>query len=289
MDYSHSSTSTPSVPGFDFGANWQAFSDALINEQRLTTAMQSLQELLQRDRLDGASVLDIGCGSGLFAIAAHCLGAGQVVGIDINPRSIAASEANRTRLRPEAHITFLQMSILDQRAIETLGRFDLVYAWGSLHHTGAMWDAIRNTTRLVAPGGVLVLGIYKRHMTSPIWRVIKRSYNQAPAWVQRGMIPPFAALIYIAKLLVTRRNPLEKQRGMDFWYDVIDWVGGYPYEYATADEVAAFVTRLGCRLLRVVPDATPTGINEFVFERGGSVTSISDRSRSRLPLSSRTK
>ncbi len=82
------------------------------------------------------------------------------------------------------------------------------------------------------------------------------------------MIPPFAALIYIAKFLVTRRNPLEKQRGMDFWYDVIDWVGGYPYEYATADEVAAFVTPLGFRLRRVVPDAVPTGINEFVFERG---------------------
>jgi len=260
------STVATNAQGFDFGANWQAFSDALISEQRLATAMQSLQRLLERESLEGVSMLDVGCGSGLFSLAAHCLGARPVVGIDINPRSIAASEANCARLRPDASITFTRMSILDQAALTQLGRFDLVYAWGSLHHTGAMWEAITNTSRLVAPGGTLVLGIYKRHITSPIWRIIKRGYNHAPAWIQRGMIPPFAALIYIAKLLVTRRNPLEKQRGMDFWYDVIDWVGGYPYEYANAEEIITFLTPIGFRPRRVIPDGVPTGINEFVFE-----------------------
>jgi|GEM_PF-2985594 len=70
---------TTQTPGFDFGANWQAFSEALVTEERLVAAMQSLQRLLARDRLDGASFLDIGCGSGLFAIAAHCLGADSLV------------------------------------------------------------------------------------------------------------------------------------------------------------------------------------------------------------------
>ncbi|MGQ9926706.1 MAG: class I SAM-dependent methyltransferase [Chloroflexaceae bacterium] len=261
----HRSSAT-NTPGFDFGANWQAFSDALISEQRLATAMESLQRLLEHESLEGASMLDVGCGSGLFSLAAYCLGARPVVGIDINPRSIAVSEANRVRLHPDASITFTQMSILDQAALMQLGRFDLVYAWGSLHHTGAMWEAITNTTRLVAPGGTLVMGIYKRHITSPIWRIIKREYNRAPTWIQRSMIPPFATLIYIAKLLVTRRNPLEKQRGMDFWYDVIDWVGGYPYEYATTKEIITFLTPMGFCLRRVIPDAVPTGINEFIFD-----------------------
>jgi SAM-dependent methyltransferase len=253
---------------FDFGANWQAFSADHVDAQRLAVASQSLQQLLGRTDLRGASVLDVGCGSGLFAIAAQQLGAGQVVGIDINPRSIAASQQNVARLSPGAPINFREVSALDQAAMASLGQFDLVYAWGSLHHTGAMWQAIRNTAALVMPGGTLVLALYKRHSTSPIWRGIKWFYNQVPPLVQRAMIPPFAVLIYLAKLIVTRRNPLEKQRGMDFWYDVIDWVGGYPYEYATVPEVERFVVPLGFELRKVAPDPVPTGINELVFKRG---------------------
>jgi SAM-dependent methyltransferase len=256
--------------GFDFGANWQAFSAEHVDQERLAHAARSLQQLLDREELDGDTVLDVGCGSGLFAIAAHALGAGRVVGIDINPRSIAASEANHARLSPDAPVEFRQASVLDRAALSRLGRFDLVYAWGSLHHTGSMWEAIRNTSALVAPGGTLVLALYKRHSTSAAWRAIKWFYNQVPPVVQRAMIPPFAAIIYLAKLAVTRRNPLEKQRGMDFWYDVIDWVGGYPYEYATVEEVERFVRPLGFELRRVVPDPVPTGINEFVFKRAGA-------------------
>jgi 2-polyprenyl-6-hydroxyphenyl methylase/3-demethylubiquinone-9 3-methyltransferase len=256
-----------SVQGFDFGANWQAFSAEHVDQGRLDEAVRSLQALLGRQDLRDTNVLDVGCGSGLFAIAAQSLGAERVVGIDINPRSIASSQANLARLRPDAPISFRLVSALDGEAMSGLGQFELVYAWGSLHHTGAMWQAIGTTSERVAPGGTLVLALYKRHVTSPAWTAIKWLYNRVPPLAQRAMIPPFAGLIYLAKLAVTRRNPLEKQRGMDFWYDVIDWVGGYPYEYASVAEVERFVRPLGFELVRVVPDPVPTGINEFVFRR----------------------
>jgi hypothetical protein len=32
---------------------------------------------------------------------------------------------------------------------------------------------------------------------------------------------------------------------MDFYYDVVDWVCGYPYEHATLDEVASFLEKKG--------------------------------------------
>jgi 2-polyprenyl-6-hydroxyphenyl methylase/3-demethylubiquinone-9 3-methyltransferase len=130
-----------------------------------------------------------------------------------------------------------------------------------------MWDAIRNTAQCVVPGGTLVLAIYNQHSTSAAWRAIKWFYNQVPQFVQRLMIMLFAGVIYLAKFAVTRRNPLEKERGMDFWYDVIDWVGGYPYEYATPEAIEQFVGTLGFRLRRMVPAQVPTGCNEFVFER----------------------
>ncbi len=252
---------------FDFGKNWQAFSADHVDERRIAVATRSLQDLLGREDLGGASVLDVGCGSGIFAIAAHRIGADHVLGVDINPRSINASEQNLARLTPDAPVTFRLASALDRTAMDGLGMFDLVYAWGSLHHTGAMYTAITNTARLVTPGGTLVLAIYNRHITSPVWRSIKWFYNRVPWPVQRLMAIIFAGIIYLAKLAVTRRNPLEKERGMDFWYDVIDWVGGYPYEYATPTEIERFVARLGFTLRRLVPAQVPTGCNEFVFEQ----------------------
>lgn len=252
---------------FDFGANWQAFSEQRVDGKRLELAVESLRALLQRDKLHGMTVLDVGCGSGLFTIAAYRLGAHSVVGVDINPRCVAVSERNRDELAPGASISFRQASALDRQALAMFGQYDLVYAWGSLHHTGSMWEAIRNTAHLVAPGGVLALAIYNTHMSSPIWRWIKWLYNHLPAFIQRVMTVIFAAIIYLTKFLVTRRNPLEKERGMDFWYDVIDWIGGYPYEYATPQEVEAFMHQQGFVLKRCIPAQMPTGCNEFVFER----------------------
>jgi 2-polyprenyl-6-hydroxyphenyl methylase/3-demethylubiquinone-9 3-methyltransferase len=67
--------------------------------------------------------------------------------------------------------------------------------------------------------------------------------------------------------LVTRTNPFYKERGMDFWFDVIDWVGGYPYEYASPKEVEQTIRDQGFLLQRYVPAQVPTGCNEFVFHR----------------------
>jgi 2-polyprenyl-6-hydroxyphenyl methylase/3-demethylubiquinone-9 3-methyltransferase len=250
---------------FDFGSNWEAFSEQRIDDRRLDSAVRSLSTLLERDNLKGLSFLDVGCGSGLFSIAAYKLNAARIVGIDINPHCIAVSERNRDNLAPGAPITFRSGSALSSETLDGFGQFDLVYAWGSLHHTGAMWDAIRNVTRRVSPGGTLVLAIYNKHITSPVWRMIKWLYNQLPEFAQKLMVVFFAGIIYVAKFLVTRRNPLDKERGMDFWFDVVDWVGGYPYEYATPEEVKRFVCSKGFELRRYIAAQVPTGCNEFLF------------------------
>jgi 2-polyprenyl-3-methyl-5-hydroxy-6-metoxy-1,4-benzoquinol methylase len=252
---------------FDFGLNWQAFSDKHVDVERLVYAKNSIKTLLLCDNLRNTTVLDVGCGSGLFSIAASQLGATTVMGIDINPRCIAVAEQNRGRLRPGGSIVFQQASALDSASLASLGEFDLVYAWGSLHHTGSMWAAIHNAARCVAPQGTLVLAIYNKHITSPAWTFIKWLYNQLPTLGQQLMAILLAGIIYVAKLLVTRRNPLEKERGMNFWYDVIDWIGGYPYEYATPQEVETFMRSRGLVLQRCIKAQVPTGCNEFVFVR----------------------
>jgi 2-polyprenyl-6-hydroxyphenyl methylase/3-demethylubiquinone-9 3-methyltransferase len=59
---------------------------------------------------------------------------------------------------------------------------------------------------------------------------------------------------------------------MDFYYDVVDWVGGYPYQYASVAEIVQMLQELGFASVKVVPTEVPTGCNEFVFQRKGSAT-----------------
>lgn len=254
---------------FHFGQNWKDYALNSLNAEKLNQASQALQHLLQMSDLSGLTFVDIGCGSGLHAISAAILQANPVYAVDIDPDCIDVTHQTAQRFLSQRGIStdlhIQQMSILDPVAVGHLPQSDIVYSWGVLHHTGQMYRAIELASRLTKPGGLFVIAIYNRHLTSPVWGAIKWAYNHSAPVVQHLMYWLFYGIIYVAKLAVTRRNPLQKARGMDFHHDVIDWIGGYPYEYASIDEIVQFVSRLGFTLRRVVPAEVGTGCNEFVF------------------------
>ncbi len=250
---------------FNFGANWQRFSQNSLDSAKFEDAFNSLDILIGHEKIKGSSFLDIGCGSGIFAIAASLAGARKVIGIDISKESIAASISNKERFAGQSAMDFFHKSVFDDDILQ-LGQFDIVYSWGVLHHTGNMWRSIDVASQLVSPNSLFVIAIYNRHWSCKFWRTVKRLYNIVPAIIQRLMIWIFFIVIAAAKLIVTRKNPFKKQkRGMSFYYDVIDWLGGYPYEYAGKDEVIHYVEKLGFTCIKSVKPAVPTGCNEFVF------------------------
>lgn len=252
---------------FNFGDNWKDFSDNVLQEQSLKEAVDSLDELVGKDTISDKTFLDIGCGSGLFSIAAVKLGAKKVIGFDLSKESVDASKQNAKRFLSEeegAGIKFFQQSIFECTP-ENMGKFDIIYSWGVLHHTGDMWSALQESMNLLDDTGLLVIAMYNRHWSSPIWEKIKYIYNISPAFLQKVMIFVFYFIIVIAKFLVTFKNPFKKRRGMDFYHDVIDWIGGYPYEYATCDEIVQFCEHKNLILSKFVKAGVPTGCNEFVF------------------------
>jgi 2-polyprenyl-6-hydroxyphenyl methylase/3-demethylubiquinone-9 3-methyltransferase len=253
---------------FKFGQNWKDYALGALDEKKLQQAQRALADLLQTDDLRGQTFMDIGCGSGLHTVAAALLGADRVYSVDVDPDCIAVTKHTISRfLADDTKIHVQQASILDEELSSSLPCSDIVYSWGVLHHTGQMYRAIEAASQFVKPGGLYVIAIYNRHITSGEWRFIKWLYNKLPSFGQRFMYWLFYGIIYMAKLAATRQNPLKKARGMDFGYDVIDWIGGYPYEYASIDEITAFVTKRGFRLERCIPAQVGTGCNEFIFRR----------------------
>jgi len=252
---------------FNFGKNWQAYSAHSLNNQKFNEALNSLKELIGEDKIKNSKFLDIGCGSGVFAIAASKIGAKETVGIDISKESISALLQNQKKFTSPKKVKFFCRSILD-KDIFNLGQFDIVYSWGVLHHTGKMWKAIENSLDLVKRNGLLVLAIYNKHWSSPFWKMIKRFYNFSPIFIKKTLVFIFYWVIALTKLIIAKKNPLKnKRRGMSFYYDIIDWLGGYPYEYAPKDEIKNFIEKKKFKLIKFVKAPVPTGCNEFVFQQ----------------------
>ncbi len=95
----------------------------------------------------GASVLDVGTGSGLLAIAARKLGAGRVAAIDDDPVAVEVARENAARNRAAVEVSAAPLS-------EVRGPFDLVVA-NILANT--LVDLAPALSRQVAPGGRLLL------------------------------------------------------------------------------------------------------------------------------------
>lgn len=261
---------------FGFGENWGAFLDHL-DEARIAQAEKSLVDALGMDSLKGRSFLDAGCGSGLFSLAARRLGA-SVHSFDFDPQSAECARRLKTRFFPDdENWTIEEGSVLDAGYLASLGGFDVVYSWGVLHHTGAMWDALRNIADCVADGGLLMISIYNdQGPVSSIWKIIKKTYNRGPLGraVMSAVFLPWFFVRDVAAGLVKSANPMakfteyKKNRGMSIYHDWIDWLGGYPFEAAKPEEVFRFYAGLGFTL-RDMTTTNRHGCNEFVFARSG--------------------
>ncbi|MFZ0485511.1 MAG: class I SAM-dependent methyltransferase [Arenicellales bacterium] len=254
-------------PRFGFGRNWMQYA-RLVDEPKVAEARASLSSMLDRETLGGLSFLDIGTGSGLFSLAARRLGA-RVRGFDFDPDSVACTRALRDRFDEAGDGWDVEQgSILDVEYVKTLGSFDVVYAWGVLHHTGAMWQALDQAAGRVADNGMLYVALYNHQgWLTRYWRCVKRMYNRNVAlrWILTAVHAPyFVALRWLVRRMTGKRSP---ERGMTLWYDMKDWLGGYPFEAATPDAVLAFLRPRGFQLDKLTTCGGRHGCNEYLFTR----------------------
>lgn len=238
---------------FEFGANWLSFLDKL-SEDRVAQAVQGMRGMLSDRELAGARFLDIGCGSGLSMLAALRMGAREVVGVDVDENSVEASRACLSRFADKKKWQVSHASVFDIDP-EILGHFDVVHSWGVLHHTGDMRVAIRRAGAMVGEGGLLAIALYRKTPYCGFWRAEKAIYSRMPAVVQAPTRWLYQAA-WIIRSLTLLENPVsrikayKRNRGMSWTHDVHDWLGGYPYESVTPQEVHEMISDLGLRFVR---------------------------------------
>jgi 2-polyprenyl-3-methyl-5-hydroxy-6-metoxy-1,4-benzoquinol methylase len=263
---------------FSFGENWTHFLD-VVDEGRIEAAASSLRDYLGVTNLAGKTFVDVGSGSGLFSLAARKMGA-RVVSFDFDPQSVACTNEMRRRhaFAEDNEWQVLQGSVLDSTFLASLGKFDVVYSWGVLHHTGEMWNALEKVEALVDREGHLFISVYNdQEIASRMWTRVKRLYNGSGP-IRKRVILEGASLYFAGQRMGAfrwayrrlRRLPspsVTRDRGMDRRRDLMDWVGGYPFEVAKPEQILDFYRVRGFQLMRLFTCGGGLGCNQFVFHR----------------------
>ncbi|HBJ27814.1 50S ribosomal protein L11 methyltransferase [Cobetia sp.] len=137
-------------------------------------------EWLDGQQLEGCSVIDFGCGSGILAIAALLLGAPQAVGTDIDPQALEASRDNASRngIDPARFPVYLPADMPQQQA-------DVVVA-NIL--AGPLVALAAQITTLVRGGGRLALSGILAEQAEEVRAAYAEAFDLDPTAVKDGWV-----------------------------------------------------------------------------------------------------
>ena len=260
---------------FDFGENWSNYLHD-VDDDRVSLAMKNINDALGDNFIRDKSFLDIGCGSGIHSLAALKLNAKYVKSFDINKKNIINTKKIISKFWEKNNYDVEVMNILEANDYSI--KYDIVYSWGVLHHTGEMNIAIKNSINYCKKNSILFIALYEKTIYCKMWRMIKKFYNNTNR-INQFLLLNFYNILKIFGLLITLKNPYlyvknyRSNRGMSFIYDQIDWIGGYPYESINKTELLKIIgsdfkllqyKRAKTGLFRSI---LGTGCSEYVFKK----------------------
>ncbi|MCG2815358.1 MAG: class I SAM-dependent methyltransferase [Candidatus Aminicenantes bacterium] len=192
------------------------------------------------EEVKGKTVLDAGCGTGIFSIIFGNNGAGYVTGIDISEGSLGTGRTMKEKFNLE-NIEFRQEDMLHLPFAD--GSFDIVWAWGTVHHTTDPLGAITELDRVLKKGGSLFLAIYKRTRATWIHEVIRKICVRTPRWSWTFLSKIMAFSLSPVVFFFKRRE--KSRKGEKLEELILDWYFVPIRHYYYPEEIKLFLEEKG--------------------------------------------
>ena len=263
----YSQANNVSDSNFTFGLNWLDFVNERINEKIIESSLTKINEWFDNGNLlKGKNVIDIGCGSGL-----HSLNLGRysksITSLDVDENCIKSTKLLKEKYSQKYNINnweIIHKSILDSDVIK-LPKYDIVYSWGVLHHTGNMWQAIDNAAKLCKDNGILFITLYSAYEVYFPTLIYKLKFNNASKFQKIKMISDRVMLAKHRQKDNEHWNRLTS-RGMNVYNDIVDWCGGYPYEVATTELICKYLEPKGFKIIKKY-DPSNKACHEWMLQK----------------------
>lgn len=200
------------------------------------------------EEVQGMAVLDAGCGTGIFSAIFARNGAGRVVGIDISPGSLETARGLKEKFNL-ANVSFERQDMLQLPFAD--GTFDIVWAWGTVHHTTDPLRAISELARVLRPGGSIFLAVYKRTKLTWIHEIIRKTLVKTPkrSWTALSKIMAF----FLSPVVFFFKKREKSRKGEKLEELILDWYFVPIRHYYAPDEIRDFLEGKSFEIEKFLP------------------------------------
>lgn len=188
------------------------------------------------DEVQGKSVLDAGCGTGIFSIIFANKGAGHVTGIDISEGSLQTAQ----NLKEKFGLDNTEFQKQDMLALPFPdASFDIVWAWGTVHHTTDPFKAITELIRVLKPSGSILLAVYKRTKLTFIHEIIRKTLLRTPKKTWKILAKIMS--LFLAPVIFLFKKREKSRKGEKLEELIIDWYFVPIRHYYKPEEISTFL------------------------------------------------
>ena len=214
------------------------------------------------DEVRGKSVLDAGCGTGIFSIIFANKGAGQVTGIDISEGSLQTARS----LKDKAGLTNTRFQIEDMLQLPFADEsFDIVWAWGTVHHTTDPVRAIQELIRVLKKGGFILLAVYTRTRLTFVHEIIRKTLIRTPKrlWTFLSKVMAF----FLAPVVFLFKKREKSRKGEKLEELILDWYFVPIRFYYKPEEIKELLENQGFTIEKYLPASGRfNSTSNFIFK-----------------------
>lgn len=223
---------------------------------------EHLEAFFEDGEVRGKSVLDAGCGSGVFSVIFMKKGAARVVGVDASEKAIETGEALKKERGAEG-VDFMKADMLELPFEDA--SFDIVWAWGTVHHTGRPTAALDELTRVLRDDGTMLLALYRKTRLTFLHRVATGILSRTPFALQPLVAKLIALPLYPFIALFKKREKLRKGETLE--HLVLDWFFVPVRSHHDPEEIRRYLETKGLGVrMAIVKASRFDSTSNFIFK-----------------------